>query len=84
MFARHDPRFARHDSRETQIRYFNGAWYIVRRDLYPHTTYDTSAHGAVMVTRQGECAWVGARQGDTSDSGFTFRRWELPDRDLTA
>ena len=80
MFARHDPRFARYDSREVQVRYFSGAWYIVRRDLYPHTT----PHGSVWTTRQGECAWVGARQGDTSDSGFTFRRWELPDRDLTA
>jgi hypothetical protein len=75
--------FARYGSREMQVTHYNGTWFIVRRDLYPHTTYDTTDHGSVMVTRQGECAWVGARQGDTRDSGFTFRRYELPDRDLT-
>ena len=76
--------FARYDSREVQIRHYNGTWFIVRRDLYPHTTYDTTPHGSVMVTRQGECAWVGARQGETQDSGFTFRRYERPDRDLAS
>jgi hypothetical protein len=75
--------FARYDSREIQAKHYNGAWYVVRRDMYPHTTSDISVHGSVMVTRQGEAALVGIRQGETDDGGFTWRRYERPDRDLT-
>ena len=70
--------FARYDSRELQATHYNGAWYVVRRDLYPHTS------GVPWVTRQGEEVLVGIRQGETTeDSGFTFRRYRRPDRDLS-
>jgi hypothetical protein len=74
--------FARYDSREIKVQHFGGAWYVVRRDMYPHTTYDTSAHGSAMVTRQGSAVGIGIRQGGGYDGGFTCRRWELPDRDV--
>ncbi len=74
--------FARYNSREIKVQHYGGAWFVVRRDMYPHTTFDTSKHGSVMVTRQGSAVMVGIRQGETDDGGFTCRRWELPDRDL--
>ena len=67
--------YARYGSREIQVRHYGGTWFVVRRDQYPHTT------GSPMVTRQGECRWVGARQGNDADGGFTFRRYERPDSD---
>jgi hypothetical protein len=70
--------FARYDSREIRVTHFNGMWYVVRRDMYPHTS------GSPWVTRQGESILVGIRQGETEDSGFTFRRYVRPDRDLAA
>ena len=76
--------FARYDSREIKATHYNGAWYVVRRDMYPHTTFDATVHGSVMVTRQGEAVLVGMRQGETEDSGFTYRRYERPDRELNA
>lgn len=72
-----DVRFARYRSTETQARYLNGTWYVVRYDMYPHTTY--AGHG--MVTRQGHCYWAGARQGFTQDGGFAWRSWERRDTD---
>ena len=57
--------FARYDSRELQATHYNGAWYVVRRDLYPHTS------GVPWVTRQGEGSWWAsgrARRRKTADS----------------
>ena len=77
-----DTRFARYDSREIKVQHFGGAWYVVRRDMYPHTTSQASDAGSVMVTRQGSAVGIGIRQGSEEAGGYTCRRWELPDRDV--
>ena len=70
-------RFAQYDSREIKTQYFNGAWYVVRRDMYPHTTF-TPAY-TYPVTRQGMSYSVGIRQGTSDSAGFTWARYERPD-----
>lgn len=72
-------RFAQHSSREIRTQYFNGAWYVVRKDMYPHTTHDPSNLVTHQVTRQGSCTWVGIRQGTTATAGYAVRRYEHPD-----
>jgi hypothetical protein len=68
--------FAKYGSSETGARYYLGAWYIVRREMFPHTTYQAGR----MVTRQGHGVLVGIRQGKGSDdSGFICHRYQLPD-----
>jgi hypothetical protein len=68
--------FAKYSSSETEARYYLGAWYIVRREMYPHTRHEAGR----MVTRQGHAVLVGIRQGEGSDDhGFTCRRYSLPD-----
>ena len=68
--------FAIYRDRETEARYYLGAWYIVRREMYPHTTWQDGR----MVTRQGHAALVGIRQGEGSDdSGFKCHRYALAD-----
>jgi hypothetical protein len=68
--------FAVYKSRETEVRYLNGAWYVVWREMYPRTRYEAGRR----VTRQGHGVLVGIRQGEGSDDhGFTCRRYSLPD-----
>jgi hypothetical protein len=79
-----EPRFARHSSREIKTQYFNGACYVVRRDMYPHTTYvsdgiSIAPYSGKQVTRQGSCTWVGIRQGTTPFAGYAVRRYEHAD-----
>ena len=66
--------FARYRSVETQARYFNGTWYVVRYDMYPHTNFSRTPQ-----TMQGHCYLTGARQGFTDDAGFTWNRYERRD-----
>jgi len=91
-------RFAQYDSREIKTQYFNGAWYVVRRDMYPHTTYSPGHYHdplgkydycdapkclrSIQHTRQGSCTWVGIRQGTSADAGFAVRRYEHPDTEV--
>lgn len=68
--------FATYGSRETQVRYLGGAWYIVRHDRYPHTHLTAAG----PVTRQGHAMLIGIRQGEGNDDhGFAFRRYTRPD-----
>ena len=68
-------KFAVYGSRETAVTYYNGAGYVVRHDMYPHTTFTDGG----PVTRQGHAVYVGARQGLTDSAGFTTRRYTRPD-----
>jgi hypothetical protein len=68
-------RYAVYGTRETAVTYYNGTGYVVRHDMYPHTTY--TAQGP--VTRQGHAVNVGARQGLTDSAGFAVRRYTRPD-----
>ena len=68
--------FATYRSSEMQVRYLNGAWYIVRHDQHPHTHLTAAG----PVTRQGHTMLVGIRQGEGNDDhGFTMRRYPQPD-----
>ena len=68
--------FAKYASRETQVRYYLGAWYIVRHDMHPHTHLTQAG----PVTKQGHRMLVGIRQGEGNDDhGFTMRQWQRPD-----
>lgn len=69
---------AEYKSRETEVRYFNGAWYIVRHEMRASTHATPGRAG--LVTRQGRAVLVGIRQGEGNDDhGFTCRRYSLPD-----
>lgn len=77
-------KFARYSSRVTQV-YYLGARYVVRRDLYPHTTVNDDYTSS--VTRQGESYSVGIRQGDACTGedytgGYATRWYTRKDRDL--
>lgn len=69
-------KFAIYRSTETQVRYFNGAGYVVRHDMYPHTLGWVNGHA---VTVQGHSMLVGIRQGLTDEAGFTVRHYTRPD-----
>jgi hypothetical protein len=72
--------FARYASTETQARYFNGAWYITRREMFPHTRWTADGR---MVTKQGHAVLVGIRQGEGNDDhGFTCHRYNRPDTEI--
>ena len=66
----------RYDSREIAVRYYNGAWYVVRHDMYPRTSRPGDG---TLVRRQGHAMHVGIRQGDGDRGGFVTRRYQLPD-----
>lgn len=63
--------------REVTVRYFNGAGYVVRHDMHPHTTFTAAG----PVTRQGHWMAAGIRQGTGDSGGFAWRRYTLPDTD---
>ncbi len=67
--------FAVYGSREITVRYFNGAGYVVRREMYPHTTFTQDG----PVTRQGLAMLASCRQGTGDAGGFAVRRYALPD-----
>lgn len=68
-------KFAIYRETEVAVRYFNGAGYVVRHDMFPHTGFGASG----PVTRQGHVMLVGARQGLTDTAGFTIRTYRRPD-----
>lgn len=75
-----DTTFAIYRSTETQVRYFNGIHYIVRHEMYPHTTFKPDGVSiARQVTMQGHSIYVGARQGDSFLGGFSVTRYNRPD-----
>ena len=63
--------FAKYGECEITARYYNGAGYVVRREMYPHTRFTPAGPD----TRQGHSMLVGIRQGTGSDSGFAVRRY---------
>ena len=63
--------FARYSDREIHVRYYNGAGYVVRMQLHPHTRFTAAG----PVTRQAHTNLVGIRQGTSDDAGFTTRRY---------
>lgn len=69
-------KFAVYRETETQAKFFNGAWYVVRHDMYPHTL---GWAGGYANTVQGHSMLVGIRQGFTDEAGFTVRKYTLPD-----
>jgi len=70
-------KFAHYGSAES-VTYYNGTGYVVRREIFPATTFGPAG----PVTRQGSAVLVGARQGLTDDSqGFRFDRYRRPDTD---
>ena len=68
-------KFARYNSREIRVMFYNGAGYVVRHDMYPHTHFTSDG----PVTRQGNRIVTGIRQGTGRDGGFTFRDYVRPD-----
>ena len=70
--------FARYRSTETQVRYFNGAWYLVRYEMYPHTDFSRTPR-----TMQGHCYLTGVGQGCTPHSGFAYFRYPRKDTEGT-
>src|SRR5258708_3185722 len=69
------PRFARYESREIAVTFYNGAGYVVRSDQYPHTTWPAGR----LTTLQGNARLVGCRQGTSDRGGFKVTRYTLPD-----
>ena len=67
--------YAVYRSREITVTYFNGAGYVVRHEMYPHTTFTPAG----QVTRQGHAMLAGTRQGTGADGGFVTRRYSRPD-----
>ena len=69
-------KFAKYAEREIRVMYFNGTGYVVRHEMYPHTTFTDNR----QVTKQGHSFVVGARQGTSLDNaGFAYRRYRRPD-----
>ena len=69
--------FAIYRDREVCVRYFNGAGYVVRHDMFPRTTFP--GYPVPPVTKQGHAMLVGIRQGTSDEAGFTTRRYQRPD-----